>query len=181
MCLCVYSPVDSVGVEEQEKERRRQVVEKFQKAPFEEIAAHCGARVSLLIVFFLLFHENLCHCCLLPHWSAQYCNLGLIFVLLFPPRLQCCRVNLIKSLKSRSGRLQHGSFQTSAVSGKDVCGDKTSYLFALSCSQASSQSIWNHHIKLRPNPESLCPRLWDEVPGLVRVLVQLNSGFRNLQ
>lgn len=42
----VYSPVDSVGVEEQEKERRRQVVEKFQKAPFEEIAAHCGARVS---------------------------------------------------------------------------------------------------------------------------------------
>ncbi|XP_077077427.1 protein EFR3 homolog B [Siphateles boraxobius] len=40
--------VDSVGVEEQEKERRRQVVEKFQKAPFEEIAAHCGARASML-------------------------------------------------------------------------------------------------------------------------------------
>uniref|UniRef100_A0A8C9SE50 EFR3 homolog B n=1 Tax=Scleropages formosus TaxID=113540 RepID=A0A8C9SE50_SCLFO len=38
--------VDSVGMEEQERERRRQVVEKFQKAPFEEIAAHCGARVS---------------------------------------------------------------------------------------------------------------------------------------
>lgn len=38
--------VDSVAVEEQERERRRQVVEKFQKAPFEEIAAHCGARVS---------------------------------------------------------------------------------------------------------------------------------------
>lgn len=37
--------VDSVGMEEQERERRRQVVEKFQKAPFEEIAAHCGARV----------------------------------------------------------------------------------------------------------------------------------------
>uniref|UniRef100_A0A669C506 EFR3 homolog B n=1 Tax=Oreochromis niloticus TaxID=8128 RepID=A0A669C506_ORENI len=34
--------VDSVGMEEQERERRRQVVEKFQKAPFEEIAAHCG-------------------------------------------------------------------------------------------------------------------------------------------
>lgn len=33
-------------MEEQERERRRQVVEKFQKAPFEEIAAHCGARVS---------------------------------------------------------------------------------------------------------------------------------------
>uniref|UniRef100_A0A9J8C235 EFR3 homolog Bb (S. cerevisiae) n=1 Tax=Cyprinus carpio carpio TaxID=630221 RepID=A0A9J8C235_CYPCA len=46
--LCVYSPVDSVGVEEQEKERRRQVVEKFQKAPFEEIAAHCGARATML-------------------------------------------------------------------------------------------------------------------------------------
>uniref|UniRef100_A0A8C1WQB1 EFR3 homolog Bb (S. cerevisiae) n=1 Tax=Cyprinus carpio TaxID=7962 RepID=A0A8C1WQB1_CYPCA len=33
---------------EQEKERRRQVVEKFQKAPFEEIAAHCGARATML-------------------------------------------------------------------------------------------------------------------------------------
>ncbi|XP_053737611.1 protein EFR3 homolog B [Synchiropus splendidus] len=40
--------VDSEGMEEQERERRRQVVEKFQKAPFEEIAAHCGARASLL-------------------------------------------------------------------------------------------------------------------------------------
>lgn len=45
--LCVCLPlVDSVGMEEQERERRRQVVEKFQKAPFEEIAAHCGARVQ---------------------------------------------------------------------------------------------------------------------------------------
>uniref|UniRef100_A0A672HZA6 EFR3 homolog B n=1 Tax=Salarias fasciatus TaxID=181472 RepID=A0A672HZA6_SALFA len=35
--------VDSVGMEEQERERRRQVVEKFQKAPFEEIAAHCDS------------------------------------------------------------------------------------------------------------------------------------------
>nr|XP_061842941.1 protein EFR3 homolog B-like isoform X1 [Nerophis lumbriciformis]XP_061842942.1 protein EFR3 homolog B-like isoform X1 [Nerophis lumbriciformis] len=40
--------VDSVGMEEQERERRRLVVEKFQKAPFEEIAAHCGARATLL-------------------------------------------------------------------------------------------------------------------------------------
>uniref|UniRef100_A0A8C2XP89 EFR3 homolog B n=2 Tax=Cyclopterus lumpus TaxID=8103 RepID=A0A8C2XP89_CYCLU len=40
--------MDSVGMEEQERERRRQVVEKFQKAPFEEIAAHCGARATLL-------------------------------------------------------------------------------------------------------------------------------------
>ncbi|XP_028996239.1 protein EFR3 homolog B isoform X1 [Betta splendens] len=40
--------VDSVGMEEQERERRRQVVVKFQKAPFEEIAAHCGARATLL-------------------------------------------------------------------------------------------------------------------------------------
>uniref|UniRef100_A0A671N493 Protein EFR3 homolog B-like n=1 Tax=Sinocyclocheilus anshuiensis TaxID=1608454 RepID=A0A671N493_9TELE len=40
--------VDSVGMEEQEKEHRRQVVEKFQKAPFEEIAAHCGARATML-------------------------------------------------------------------------------------------------------------------------------------
>lgn len=42
---CVSALVDSVGMEELERERRRQVVEKFQKAPFEEIAAHCGARV----------------------------------------------------------------------------------------------------------------------------------------
>jgi len=40
--------VDSVNVEELERERRRQVVERFQNAPFEEIAAHCGARVSLM-------------------------------------------------------------------------------------------------------------------------------------
>ncbi|XP_053192809.1 protein EFR3 homolog B [Scomber japonicus] len=40
--------VDSVGMEEQERERRRLVVEKFQKAPFEEIAAHCGARATML-------------------------------------------------------------------------------------------------------------------------------------
>uniref|UniRef100_A0A8C2XNR4 EFR3 homolog B n=1 Tax=Cyclopterus lumpus TaxID=8103 RepID=A0A8C2XNR4_CYCLU len=50
-CKCVFvcvPLVDSVGMEEQERERRRQVVEKFQKAPFEEIAAHCGARATLL-------------------------------------------------------------------------------------------------------------------------------------
>ncbi|KAJ8356730.1 hypothetical protein SKAU_G00195240 [Synaphobranchus kaupii] len=40
--------VDSIGMEEQERERRRQVVEKFQKAPFEEIAAHCGARDDVI-------------------------------------------------------------------------------------------------------------------------------------
>lgn len=40
--------IDGVCVEEQERERRRQVVERFQTAPFEEIAAHCGARASLL-------------------------------------------------------------------------------------------------------------------------------------
>ncbi|XP_072123069.1 protein EFR3 homolog B-like isoform X1 [Mobula birostris] len=39
---------DGGAVEEQEKERRRLVVEKFQKAPFEEIAAHCGARATVL-------------------------------------------------------------------------------------------------------------------------------------
>lgn len=41
-------------MEEQERERRRQVVEKFQKAPFEEIAAHCGARVRQKAYSFLL-------------------------------------------------------------------------------------------------------------------------------
>uniref|UniRef100_A0A8C6U6U2 Protein EFR3 homolog A n=1 Tax=Neogobius melanostomus TaxID=47308 RepID=A0A8C6U6U2_9GOBI len=33
--------IDTTGLEEQERERRRQLMEKFQKAPFEEIAAHC--------------------------------------------------------------------------------------------------------------------------------------------
>ncbi|XP_077949311.1 protein EFR3 homolog B isoform X3 [Gasterosteus aculeatus] len=47
-CRLCLPLVDSVGMEEQERERRRQVVEKFQKAPFEEIAAHCGARATLL-------------------------------------------------------------------------------------------------------------------------------------
>ncbi|XP_071276383.1 protein EFR3 homolog B, partial [Agelaius tricolor] len=39
---------DSVAAEERERERRRLLVQRFQKAPFEEIAAHCGARASLL-------------------------------------------------------------------------------------------------------------------------------------
>ncbi|XP_030826522.1 protein EFR3 homolog B-like, partial [Camarhynchus parvulus] len=37
---------DSVAAEEQERERRRLLLQRFQKAPFEELAAHCGARVS---------------------------------------------------------------------------------------------------------------------------------------
>lgn len=39
---------DTTGLEEQERERRRQVTEKFQKAPFEELAAHCESKVPLL-------------------------------------------------------------------------------------------------------------------------------------
>uniref|UniRef100_A0A3Q4IBZ5 EFR3 homolog B n=1 Tax=Neolamprologus brichardi TaxID=32507 RepID=A0A3Q4IBZ5_NEOBR len=35
-------------VEEEERRKRMEVVERFQTAPFEEIAAHCGARTSLL-------------------------------------------------------------------------------------------------------------------------------------
>ena len=37
-------------MEEQEKEKRRLVIEKFQKAPFEEIAAQCESKVSEHIV-----------------------------------------------------------------------------------------------------------------------------------
>lgn len=37
---------DRESVEEEKRRKRMQVVEKFQTAPFEEIAAHCGARVS---------------------------------------------------------------------------------------------------------------------------------------
>ena len=38
---------DTTGLEEQEREKRRQVMEKFQKAPFEEIAAHCESKVEI--------------------------------------------------------------------------------------------------------------------------------------
>uniref|UniRef100_A0A671L2R5 EFR3 homolog A (S. cerevisiae) n=1 Tax=Sinocyclocheilus anshuiensis TaxID=1608454 RepID=A0A671L2R5_9TELE len=40
--------IDTTGLEEQERERRRQVMEKFQKAPFEEIAAHCESKANML-------------------------------------------------------------------------------------------------------------------------------------
>uniref|UniRef100_A0A7M4EXR8 Protein EFR3 homolog A n=1 Tax=Crocodylus porosus TaxID=8502 RepID=A0A7M4EXR8_CROPO len=40
--------IDNTGLEEQEKEKRRLVIEKFQKAPFEEIAAQCETKVSSL-------------------------------------------------------------------------------------------------------------------------------------
>ncbi|XP_015272121.1 PREDICTED: protein EFR3 homolog A-like, partial [Gekko japonicus] len=40
--------IDSNGLEEQEKEKRRLVIEKFQKAPFEEIAAQCENKANLL-------------------------------------------------------------------------------------------------------------------------------------
>ncbi|XP_070405729.1 protein EFR3 homolog B isoform X2 [Nothobranchius furzeri] len=39
---------DRGPVEEEERRRRMQVMERFQTAPFEEIAAHCGSRISLL-------------------------------------------------------------------------------------------------------------------------------------
>ncbi|KAK7944276.1 hypothetical protein WMY93_000004 [Mugilogobius chulae] len=40
--------IDTTGLEEQEREKRRQLMEKFQKAPFEEIAAHCESKANLL-------------------------------------------------------------------------------------------------------------------------------------
>ncbi|NXA47623.1 EFR3A protein, partial [Nothocercus julius] len=40
--------IDNNGLEEQEKEKRRLVIEKFQKAPFEEIAAQCESKANLL-------------------------------------------------------------------------------------------------------------------------------------
>ncbi|XP_072007276.1 protein EFR3 homolog A isoform X2 [Engystomops pustulosus] len=40
--------IENTGMEEQEKEKRRQVIEKFQKAPFEEIAAQCESKANLL-------------------------------------------------------------------------------------------------------------------------------------
>uniref|UniRef100_A0A8D3DEB7 Protein EFR3 homolog A n=1 Tax=Scophthalmus maximus TaxID=52904 RepID=A0A8D3DEB7_SCOMX len=40
--------IDTTGLEEQEREKRRLVIEKFQKAPFEEIAAHCESKANML-------------------------------------------------------------------------------------------------------------------------------------
>ncbi|XP_067887849.1 protein EFR3 homolog A-like isoform X3 [Heterodontus francisci] len=40
--------IESQNLEEQEREKRRQVIEKFQKAPFEEIAAQCESKSNLL-------------------------------------------------------------------------------------------------------------------------------------
>ncbi|XP_023558372.1 protein EFR3 homolog A [Octodon degus] len=40
--------IDTNVMEEQEKEKRRLVIEKFQKAPFEEIAAQCESKANLL-------------------------------------------------------------------------------------------------------------------------------------
>ncbi|KAM4706091.1 protein EFR3 homolog A isoform 1-T1 [Rhinophrynus dorsalis] len=40
--------IDNTGMEEQEKEKRRLVIEKFQKAPFEEIAAQCESKANML-------------------------------------------------------------------------------------------------------------------------------------
>nr|XP_056710097.1 protein EFR3 homolog A [Euleptes europaea] len=40
--------IDSNALEEQEKEKQRLVIEKFQKAPFEEIAAQCETKANLL-------------------------------------------------------------------------------------------------------------------------------------
>lgn len=70
--------VDSVGMEEQERERRRQVVEKFQKAPFEEIAAHCGARVQQIHCSISLVIE--CSYCL----SKIMVWIQLLYVLFLP-------------------------------------------------------------------------------------------------
>ncbi|XP_019730572.1 protein EFR3 homolog A [Hippocampus comes] len=46
--------IDTSVLEDQERERRRQVMEKFQKGPFEEIAAHCESKANML-------HERLAH------------------------------------------------------------------------------------------------------------------------
>lgn len=70
--------VDSVGMEEQERERRRQVVEKFQKAPFEEIAAHCGARVQQIHCSFSLVIDFSCCPSKLLFWMQ------LLYVLFLP-------------------------------------------------------------------------------------------------
>ncbi|KAK1790658.1 hypothetical protein P4O66_014521 [Electrophorus voltai] len=53
--------IDTTGLEEQEREKRRQVMEKFQKAPFEEIAAHCESKVqNCVLLFFLCMHASVC-------------------------------------------------------------------------------------------------------------------------
>lgn len=85
--------VDSVGMEEQERERRRQVVEKFQKAPFEEIAAHCGARVQQILSLVLEFSYS----------SSKIIFLNSIIVFFASSRPHYCRANSTKSLRLQSG------------------------------------------------------------------------------
>uniref|UniRef100_A0A9J8B756 EFR3 homolog Ba (S. cerevisiae) n=1 Tax=Cyprinus carpio carpio TaxID=630221 RepID=A0A9J8B756_CYPCA len=100
--------VDSVNVEELERERRRQVVERFQTAPFEEIAAHCGARVSpcLASIHTLILSSKSTNTALL--FSSYICSFLFTLYMNSPPvlflsRLPCCRVNSTKSSKSQSG------------------------------------------------------------------------------
>uniref|UniRef100_A0A8C4MY12 EFR3 homolog A n=1 Tax=Equus asinus asinus TaxID=83772 RepID=A0A8C4MY12_EQUAS len=47
--------IDTSGMEEQEKEKRRLVIEKFQKAPFEEIAAQCESKLLNMRIDSALF------------------------------------------------------------------------------------------------------------------------------
>lgn len=84
--------VDSVGMEEQERERRRQVVEKFQKAPFEEIAAHCGARVQ---------QSHLPSSGCVPPLPPKLVLSNDVFAV--PCRPPYCRANSIRSLRLQSG------------------------------------------------------------------------------
>lgn len=41
--------------------------------------------------------------------------------------------------------------------------------------QTPTQSIWNHFIRLRPDTESICTHLRDEVSRPVRVLTQMSQ------
>uniref|UniRef100_A0A8B9KTH3 EFR3 homolog Ba (S. cerevisiae) n=1 Tax=Astyanax mexicanus TaxID=7994 RepID=A0A8B9KTH3_ASTMX len=63
---------DGVCVEEQERERRRLVVERFQTAPFEEIAAHCGAALPYYLAY---LHVHLPAPLFLPVYEMKFPDL----------------------------------------------------------------------------------------------------------
>lgn len=77
---------DAAGVEEQERERRRQVTEKFQKAPFEELAAHCESKVTTAA-------------------TAPGVTTPLRPNALSPLRHTCCTTGWRRSLSSPSGKV----------------------------------------------------------------------------
>lgn len=131
---CVSALVDSVGMEELERERRRQVVEKFQKAPFEEIAAHCGARVRQRYnnIWTVLFFK----CYSFSNWYFLMVSNEICSSLCRPHN---CRVNWIRSLRLQSGEWRLMLYWRWRVSTR-----------WWRCCRVMTKSVASSHADLRP-------------------------------